>query len=73
MKGANLFLNTIKRDKVKQKIVSQFEDNYNSESPDFVLQEKEFLDKLEESLEINWIPENIRQSIWIKFNKEKRF
>ncbi|WP_431108824.1 glycosyltransferase [Winogradskyella poriferorum] len=33
--------------------------------------EDEFIDKLEESMNINWSPDTIRQSVWKKFNKDK--
>lgn len=67
----NLFLNTVKREKVKQKIISQYGENQNIETPEFVLQEKEFLKKIE--LTIASLPEKQREVFLMNRIEKKKY
>ncbi|MDT0557123.1 RNA polymerase sigma-70 factor [Ichthyenterobacterium sp. W332] len=67
----NLFLNSIKRNKVKQNIIAQLGSNYNLESPDFVLEEKEFLIKIEQT--IASLPEKQREVFLMNRIEKKKY
>ncbi len=53
-----LFLNQIQHDKVKLKFINQQDRNRLSESPEFILEEKEFKNRLESAIQA--LPENQR-------------
>ena len=54
----NLYLNVIKAEKVRLKYADQHSNSINQESPEYVLEEKQFQKKLDDAL--NALPENQR-------------
>ncbi len=54
----NLYLNVLKAEKVRLKYAEKATKNPNAESPEFLLEEKQFKDKLDRAL--NSLPENQR-------------
>jgi RNA polymerase sigma-70 factor (ECF subfamily) len=54
----NLYLNVLKAEKVRLKYAEQAGSKNSNESPEFILEEKEFKDKLDRAL--NSLPENQR-------------
>ncbi|MEM9000008.1 MAG: sigma-70 family RNA polymerase sigma factor [Bacteroidota bacterium] len=54
----NLYLNVIKAEKVRLKYANQHSGSISSESPEYVLEEKQFKEKLDDAL--NSLPENQR-------------
>ena len=69
--ATNAFLNTIKHEKVVRKHQNTLVVNKNNESPEFIMLEKEFMDKLERT--INALPEKQKQVFLLNRIEKKKY
>ncbi|MEM5564340.1 RNA polymerase sigma-70 factor [Psychroserpens sp. AS72] len=69
--ATNTFLNTIKHDKVVRKHQNTLVIKKNIESPEFVMLEKEFMDKLERT--INSLPEKQKEVFLLNRIEKKKY
>ncbi|WP_040279791.1 RNA polymerase sigma factor [Psychroserpens damuponensis] len=67
----NTFLNTIKHDKVVRKHQHSLRVHKNNETPEFILLEKEFMDKLERT--INALPEKQKEVFLLNRIEKKTY
>lgn len=67
----NLFLNTIKHEKVVRNFEKQNINNKTSESPEFIMLEKEFLEKLEYT--ISTLPKKQREVFLLNRIEKKKY
>lgn len=69
--ATNLFLNTIKHDKVVKKHLESLANHHTNETPEFVMLEKEFMDKLERT--INSLPEKQKEVFLLSRIEKKKY
>ena len=67
----NLYLNVIKAEKVRLKYADQYSNSINQESPEYVLEEKQFQKKLDDAL--NSLPENQRTTFLLNRIDGKKY
>ena len=67
----NLYLNVIKAEKVRLKYADLHSNSINSESPEYVLEEKQFQKKLDDAL--NALPENQRTTFLLNRIDGKKY
>lgn len=67
----NLFLNIKKHEQVKRKYQQNFVSRVNKENPEFILQEKEFLIKLEKA--INNLPDKQKEVFLLNRMEKKKY
>lgn len=67
----NLYLNVIKSEKVRLRYANQHADALNPESPEYVLEEKQFKQKLDDAL--NALPENQRTTFLLNRINGKKY
>lgn len=67
----NLYLNVIKAEKVRLKYADQHSNSINKESPEYVLEEKQFQKKLDDAL--NALPENQRTTFLLNRIDGKKY
>lgn len=67
----NLFLNVIKAEKVRLKYASRHKKESTNQSPEFILEEKQFKEKLENAL--NNLPENQRTTFLLNRIDGKKY
>ncbi|OUS02511.1 RNA polymerase subunit sigma-70 [Flavobacteriales bacterium 33_180_T64] len=69
--ATNTFLNTVKHEKVVRKHQQQISSLETNESPEFIMLEKEFMDKLERT--INALPEKQKEVFLLNRIEKKRY
>ncbi|MFD2589018.1 RNA polymerase sigma factor [Croceitalea marina] len=67
----NLYLNVIKAEKVRLKYADMYSNSISNESPEFVLEEKQFKQKLDKAL--NTLPENQRTTFLLNRIDGKKY
>ena len=67
----NLYLNVLKAEKVRLKYADQHSNSISNESPEFVLEEKQFQQKLDDAL--NALPENQRTTFLLNRIDGKKY
>ncbi len=67
----NLYLNVIKAEKVRLKYADQHSNSINQESPEYVLEEKQFQKKLDDALDA--LPENQRTTFLLNRIDGKKY
>ncbi|MDT0607977.1 RNA polymerase sigma factor [Croceitalea rosinachiae] len=67
----NLYLNVLKAEKVRMKYADQHSSTISNESPEFVLEEKQFQKKLDDAL--NSLPENQRTTFLLNRIDGKKY
>ncbi len=67
----NLYLNVIKAEKVRLKYADQHSNSINQESPEYLLEEKQFQKKLDDAL--NSLPENQRTTFLLNRIDGKKY
>lgn len=69
--ATNAFLNTVKHDKVVQKHQQSITSHLNNESPEFIMLEKEFMDKLQRT--IDSLPEKQKEVFLLNRIEKKKY
>lgn len=69
--ATNMFLNKVKHDKVVRKHQQTISNHYTNESPEFVLLEKEFMEKLEQTIQS--LPEKQKEVFLMNRIEKKKY
>lgn len=69
--ATNIFLNMMKHNKVVRKHQHHLSKNYTNESPEFIMLEKEFMDKLEHTIQS--LPEKQREVFLLNRIEKKKY
>jgi len=69
--ATNTFLNTIKHEKVVQKHQQSISSHHTNESPEFIMLEKEFMEKLQRT--INSLPEKQKEVFLLNRIEKKKY